>query len=118
MEIEDEFLPEPFAGAELVACDDLAQGRQFGRRVGRGWSRRRAQAAEARLPARRAAISPASLRAAIRLVGLARPGPAMSKAEPWSGAVRMKGRPSVTLTPLSKSMGVSAMKARSGYMHM
>ena len=29
----------------------------------------------------------------------ARPVPAMSKAVPWSGEVRTKGSPSVTLTP-------------------
>src|SRR2546423_1922910 len=39
--------------------------------------------------------------AAIRLDASARPVPAMSKAVPWSGLVRTKGRPSVTLTPCS-----------------
>ena len=34
----------------------------------------------------------------MRLAGSARPVPAMSKAVPWSGEVRTKGRPSVTLT--------------------
>ena len=39
--------------------------------------------------------------AAIRLPASARPLPAMSNAVPWSGLVRTKGRPSVTLTPCS-----------------
>ena len=45
----------------------------------------------------------ASRSAATRLVGSARPVPAMSKAVPWSGEVRTKGRPSVTLTAWSKA---------------
>ena len=39
--------------------------------------------------------------AAIRLLGSARPVPAMSNAVPWSGLVRTNGSPSVTLTPCS-----------------
>ena len=39
--------------------------------------------------------------AAFRLAASARPLPAMSKAVPWSGLVRTKGRPSVTFTPCS-----------------
>ena len=39
----------------------------------------------------------------IRASGRALPLPAMSKAVPWSGEVRMKGRPSVTFTPSSKA---------------
>ena len=42
---------------------------------------------------------PASLSAAMRLCGFAFPVPAMPSAVPWSGEVRMKGRPRVTLTP-------------------
>ena len=41
----------------------------------------------------------ASRSAAIRLLGSARPLPAMSNAVPWSGEVRTIGRPSVTFTP-------------------
>ena len=37
--------------------------------------------------------------AAIRLVGSALPVPAMLNAVPWSGEVRMIGRPSVVFTP-------------------
>ncbi len=53
----------------------------------------------------------ASLSAAIRLDGSARPVPAISNAVPWSGEVRTNGRPSVTLTAWSKAMvliGISA----------
>ena len=45
------------------------------------------------------------------LDGSARPVPAISKAVPWSGEVRTKGRPSVTFTALSKAsvlIGISA----------
>src|SRR5437660_1296725 len=45
------------------------------------------------------ASSTASLIAAIMLSGRAIPFPAISKAVPWSGLVRGKGRPSVTFTP-------------------
>ena len=45
-----------------------------------------------------AASRPARRIAAIRLDGSAIPRPAMSKAVPWSGEVRTKGRPRVTLT--------------------
>jgi hypothetical protein len=58
-----------------------------------------------------AAIRAASRNAAIRLDGLARPVPAMSNAVPWSGDVRMNGRPSVTLTASSNARvfaGISA----------
>jgi hypothetical protein len=47
----------------------------------------------------------------MRLSGRATPRPAMSNAVPWSGEVRMKGRPSVTFTASSKAMvliGISA----------
>ncbi len=44
--------------------------------------------------------------AAIRLAGSARPVPAMSSAVPWSGEVRTKGRPRVTLTPPAKVHGL------------
>ena len=48
--------------------------------------------------------------------GSARSWPAMSNAVPWSGAVRMIGRPSVTLTPSSKWSALSGIKAWSWYM--
>ena len=59
----------------------------------------------------RRAMSSAMRSPAIRLVGSARPVPTMSSAVPWSGEVRTKGRPSVTLTPPAKStvlIGISA----------
>ena len=49
--------------------------------------------------------------AAIIAPGWASRCPAMPKAVPWSGEVRMIGRPSVTFTPSSKSsalIGISA----------
>ena len=54
-----------------------------------------------RRPERAAARRRAMRSAAFRLDASARPLPAMSKAVPWSGLVRTKGRPSVTLTPCS-----------------
>src|SRR5450631_3035511 len=47
--------------------------------------------------ARRASLL-ARRKEAIRLAGSAIPFPAISKAVPWSGEVRIKGRPNVTLT--------------------
>ena len=90
IEVEQEILAERFLGA-----------------TGRGGGSPRAAAAGRRsalMPAgagaaassRRAA--PRACSAAIRLDGSAVPVPAMSKAVPWSGEVRTKGRPSVTLT--------------------
>lgn len=90
IEIEKEILAERLLGVEAVARDDLAQRGQI---------------------VDHAVIRPASLIASIRLVALATPFPAMSKAVPWSGDVRTKGRPSVTFTPRSKAivlMGISA----------
>jgi hypothetical protein len=97
VEVEQEMLAEAFAGVEAMAGNRLAQRRQ-GRYVHRQVPRRRA-------------MSSAIAKAAIRLAGSARPVPAMSSAVPWSGEVRTKGRPSVTLTPPEKSMvliGISA----------
>ena len=85
VEVEQEVLAERLAGGKAVPANDLAQRRQ---------SIDHFAGASAPAPTRRAA----SLSAAIRLAGLARPVPAMSKAVPWSGEVRTKGRPSVTLT--------------------
>ena len=47
--------------------------------------------------------------------GSAMPMPAISKAVPWSGLVRMIGRPSVTFTALSKSRSLSGMRPWSWY---
>src|SRR6266498_3048191 len=52
------------------------------------------------------ASSLAARRAAFMLAALATCFPAMSKAAPWSGAARRKGRPSVTATP---SSGLSSL---------
>ena len=64
VEIEKEVLTERFSGIQSVRGDDLAQRRQSVRRQRHGASRA------------------ASLSAAIRLDGLARPRPAMSNAVP------------------------------------
>ena len=90
VEIKEEVLPERFLGDEPVAANDFAQRRQS---VWRGRHR-----APSGAGAFAAASRAASRSAAMRLVGSARPVPAMSKAVPWSGEVRTKGRPSVTLT--------------------
>src|SRR5205807_9450951 len=71
IEIEQEVLAERFAGGELVAPDDLAQRRQ-------GIHRAHFAGANAGTVTSRAA----SFSAATRLVGLARPVPAISKAVP------------------------------------
>ncbi len=70
------------------------------------------QVRDSRLVARAAARSIA----AIRLVGSARPVPAMLKAVPWSGEVRMIGRPSVVFTPWCMSSVFSGISAWSWYM--
>ena len=49
--------------------------------------------------------------AAIRLVGSARPVPAILNAVPWSGEVRMIGRPSVVFTPWCISSVFSGISA-------
>src|SRR5690606_10080203 len=97
VEVEQEVLAELFAGAQPEALDHLTQ-------------RRQAVAAHAGAISR-AAISPAIFSAAIRLSGRALPVPAMSKAVPWSGEVRMKGRPSVTLTAVSKASVLAGISA-------
>ena len=53
--------------------------------------------------------------AARRLDGSASPVPAMSKAVPWSTLVRKKGKPTVTLTPVSKPMSFMGMCPWSWY---
>ncbi len=90
IEVEQEVLSERFPCDELMAADDLAQRRQVIQRIAHGVTRRAGASAAASRAARRSA--------ATRLVGSARPLPAMSKAVPWSGEVRTKGNPSVTLT--------------------
>src|SRR6185437_11185980 len=95
IEVEQKILAERFSGGQRMLTNDLAQRRQVIDRAHAGCIAMRA----------------ASRRAATRLDGLARPVPAMSKAVPWSGEVRMNGRPSVTLTPSSNAsvlIGISA----------
>ena len=53
-----------------------------------------------------------------KLASLAWPEPAMSRAVPWSGEVRTNGKPSVTLTPPSKSSAFSGISAWSWYMQI
>ncbi len=79
VEVEKEVLAEALACIQPVPGNGLAQRRQ-----GR-------HAVHPQLPRRRA-MSSAMARAAIRLVGSARPVPAMSSAVPWSGDVRTNGR--------------------------
>src|SRR5580700_3578880 len=103
IEVEQEVLAEGFFRCETVAANDIAQWRQAV--LGAGHD----AASEAGLSA--LASRAASRSAATRLVGSARPVPAISKAVPWSGEVRTKGRPSVTLTAWSKAsvlIGISA----------
>src|SRR4029077_2270815 len=71
IEVEQEILAERFAGGKFVASDDLAQRRE-------GIDRPHFAAANAGAVTSRAA----SLRAATRLVELARPVPAISNAVP------------------------------------
>ena len=87
IEIEQEILAEALARAKPRGADDVAERRQ---------PVRRAQGAGVR--AWRCMAS-ASRKASIRLRGLALPVPASANAVPWSGEVRTKGSPSVTLTP-------------------
>src|SRR5262249_31327034 len=58
-----------------------------------------------------AAMRAASRKAAIRLAGFARPVPALSKAVPWSGEVRTKGRRRVTWTASSKARVLIGIRA-------
>ena len=94
VEIEQEILPQRLLGGEAVPRDHLAQRRQV------------VFAHEAAF-----AIRAASRIAAMRLFGLAVPGPAMPSAVPWSGDVRMKGRPRLTLMPPWKSSVFTGMSA-------
>src|SRR5262245_17799276 len=90
VQIKKEMLSERLFGAKTMPPDHLAERRKVidgahaRRATGADWARDDSLAA--------------SCRAAIRLVGSARPVPAMSKAVPWSGEVRTNGKPRVTLT--------------------
>ena len=108
IEIEQKILAESAFRLQPVPFDDLAQGRQA---IGR--EQAFVQAARSRRGG--VASRPASRKAAIRLAGRARPVPAISKAVPWSGEVRRKGKPSVTLTASSKASVLIGIKAWSWY---
>src|SRR5687768_5714585 len=100
--VENEILAERLASLETVASDDVTQ--RLGRAlhsVGDRWTPH----------------SAASRIAAAMARGSAWSCPAMSNAVPWSGAVRMIGRPSVTLTPSSKCSAFNGIRAWSWYMH-
>ncbi len=96
VEVEQKILAERFACRQGMLANDVAKRRQVVDRAHAGCV---------------AAMRAASRNAAIRLDGLALPVPAMSKAVPWSGEVRMNGNPSVTLTASSNAsvlIGISA----------
>src|SRR3954469_19402894 len=80
VQVQEEVLAQRALGREVMVSDDVAQRRQAVDRAHK-------------------ASRPASRSAAMRLSGRAKPRPAMSNAVPWSGEVRTKGSPSVTLTP-------------------
>src|SRR5215207_11361286 len=104
VEVEQEVLAERLLRHEPVPTHDLAERRQAVDR------------AHAAASAGRAARRAARRSAAMRLSGRATPLPAMSKAVPWSGEVRMKGSPRVTFTPSSKAMVLIGISAWSWYM--
>ena len=93
VEVEQEVLAERLLGAQFVPCDHVAQRRQ---------------SVDAHV---RRLIRSAMSIAASRLSGRAMPLPAMSNAVPWSGEVRTKGRPSVTLTVSSKASALAGISA-------
>ena len=97
VEVEQEILSERFSRRQRVLLDHVAQRRKVVDRAHAGCAT--------------AAIRAASRNAAIRLDGLARPVPAMSKAVPWSGEVRMNGKPSVTLTASSNASVLTGIRA-------
>ena len=97
VQVEQEILPERLLRLEPVALDDLAKrGKSVEAHFGR---------------ASLSASCRASLSAAIRLSGRATPFPAMLKAVPWSGEVRIKGRPSVTFTVSSNASVLAGISA-------
>src|SRR4051794_9390424 len=102
VEVQQEILAQRFARRQGVLLDDLAQRRQVVDRAHAGLV---------------AAMRAARRNAAIRLDGLARPVPAMSNAVPWSGEVRMNGKPSVTLTASSNASVLAGISAWSWTMH-
>src|SRR5690606_2961021 len=95
VEIQQEVLTETLVCPEAVRFQFVAQRRQFVGVHGR---------------ARCSAIAHASLSAARKLSSRARPEPAMSKPVPWSGEVRMIGRPSVTFTASQKCSVLIGMR--------
>jgi hypothetical protein len=100
--VEQEILAERLGREQPVAGDDLAQ---------RGSSGRESRARSCRQCWRGAGRIRRPGEGRDHRAGPREALPAMSKAVPWSGEVRMIGRPSVTLTPSSKSsafIGISA----------
>src|SRR5262249_25122977 len=109
VEVEDEMLAERLSRGQLQAPHNLTQWREAVGTLAHALL-------DARDLARWCANLAASCRAAMKLVGRALPVPARAKAVPWSGDVRTKGSPSVTLTPRSKARVLSGISAWSWYM--
>jgi hypothetical protein len=109
IEVEDKILAQAFFGGEPYRPNDLPNWRQA---IGGDGLFGHGAVTAARLAVRAAASS----RASAKLEALARPFPAISKAVPWSGEVRMKGRPRVTLTPVSNPRVLMGISAWSWYM--
>src|SRR5262249_2273350 len=102
VEVEQEMLAEALVGGEPVTSDDLAQRRQGRHAVGRAVG----HAARPPSPA-----PPGGGRAAMRRRATARAAPGRRRAVRWCGGGRMKGRPSVTFTPVVKSSVFSGISA-------
>ena len=98
IEVEQEILAEAFPRGKPQVADDVAKRRQP------VWRAQGVASAFRR-------IVSARRKASIRLRGLALPVPARAKAVPWSGEVRTKGSPSVTLTPVSKASVLTGISA-------
>ena len=98
VEVEEEILPERLFGRQAMLFDHITEWWQFINVTHDAF-------------AMCFAISAAMRNAAIVLAGLALPVPAISNAVPWSGEVRMKGRPSVTFTLSSKPRALAGMSA-------
>src|SRR3954451_12320557 len=96
IEVQKEVLTERFASRQRVLANDIAERRKVVDGAHCGFV---------------AVIRAARRNAAIRLAGLARPVPAMSKAVPWSGEVRTNGNPSVTLTASSNAIVLMGIRA-------
>ncbi len=97
VEVEEEVLAERLVRGQAMAGDHLAERRQI--------VHPRYAAPSFRWS------SAASLSAAARLDGSAMPLPAMSKAVPWSGEVRTKARPRVTLTVSANARVLAGISA-------